>query len=86
LYGTADGQFRYPQGVAVAAKGNVFVADSANARVQYFTPTGSFLGKWGSFGTGPGEFHSPTDVTLLEGGKRIYVLDAGYNCRIQFFE
>jgi DNA-binding beta-propeller fold protein YncE len=45
-YGTGDGQFDDPAGAAVAANGNVYVADGFNQRIQYFTPTGSFLGKW----------------------------------------
>jgi tripartite motif-containing protein 71 len=45
-YGTGPGEFSYPVGVAVAPNGNIYVADGENERIQYFTPTGSFLGKW----------------------------------------
>jgi tripartite motif-containing protein 71 len=44
--GTAEGEFDYPSGIAVAPDSKVYVADSGNSRIQYFTPTGSFLGKW----------------------------------------
>ncbi len=45
--GTGSGEFRSPVRLAVAANGNVYVADWGNHNVQYFTPTGDFLGKWG---------------------------------------
>ncbi len=44
--GTGDGEFRTPVRLAVAAGNNVYVADWGNGNVQYFTPTGYFLGKW----------------------------------------
>ncbi len=34
--GTADGQFRYPYGVAVDGAGNVYVSDRRNNRIQVF--------------------------------------------------
>ncbi len=46
-YGPGDGEFNSPIGVALAANTNVYVGDWYNDRVQYFTSTGSFLGKWG---------------------------------------
>ncbi|MEM2760711.1 MAG: hypothetical protein QXW73_07990, partial [Nitrososphaerales archaeon] len=53
-FGSADGQFRAPSGVAVDSSGNVYVADTNNNRIQKFTSTGTFLTKWGSSGTGNG--------------------------------
>jgi len=37
-FGNGDGQFNFPYGIAVNAKGSVFVVDSANTRVQQFMP------------------------------------------------
>lgn len=37
-FGTGNGQFDRPWGVAVDASGNVYVADSHNYRIQVFTP------------------------------------------------
>jgi tripartite motif-containing protein 71 len=46
--GSGPGQFRNMYGVDVAPDGNVYVADCGNNRIQYFTPTGSYLGYWNS--------------------------------------
>ena len=35
-YGSGDGQFAYPSGVATDASGNVYVADTDNHRIQKF--------------------------------------------------
>lgn len=35
-YGTGDGEFLAPRGIAVEGSGKVFVADSANNRFQKF--------------------------------------------------
>ena len=35
-YGTGDGQFRYPEAIAVTPEGLVFVADRGNARISVF--------------------------------------------------
>ena len=35
--GTGDGQFGYPQDVAVASDGSVYVADGGNHRIQKFS-------------------------------------------------
>jgi len=72
-------------GVAVSPGGGiVYVADRGNYRVQYFGPTGSFLGKWGQYGYGNGQFVFPQDVDLTPAGTRAYVADTD-NERIQYF-
>jgi DNA-binding beta-propeller fold protein YncE len=45
-WGTGDGEFMYPISVSVAPNGNVYATEKGGGRVQYFTSTGSFLGKW----------------------------------------
>lgn len=50
---------------AVDMLGNIYVADSGNNRIQKFDSNGAFLVKWGSFGTGDGQFDTPCDDTLL---------------------
>ena len=62
-WGSEPGQFGGdgPLGVAVDDRGFVLVTDShtatgGNHRVQRFDPDGDFVGQFGSYGTGPGQF------------------------------
>jgi sugar lactone lactonase YvrE len=41
--GTGEGQFDTPHSIASDAKGNIYVADRGNRRIQVFTPDGTFL-------------------------------------------
>src|SRR5262249_18764431 len=46
--GTGAGQFETPVGVAIQqSNGDLYVADSVNARIQKFDATGRFKGAWG---------------------------------------
>jgi len=47
-FGSGNGQFWYPGGIATDSKGDVYVADTNNHRVQKFDGAGNFLAKWGS--------------------------------------
>ena len=44
--GTAPGEFNLVHGIATDAKGNVYVSDQRNNRVQVFDPDGKFLKQW----------------------------------------
>ena len=68
----------------MTADRTVFVADTLNHRIQYFKPNGSFLGKWGSSGSGAGRFNAPVGVAVSSDGARVYVADSS-NHRIQYF-
>jgi hypothetical protein len=80
-----DGQFNYPQGVAIYsnASNNVYVADSGNNRIQKFDNNGTFITRWGSVGNGISEFRRPADLAVHSG--IVYAVDAENN-RIQEFD
>ena len=82
-YGTGDGQFDHPQGVAADGAGNVYVADTGNSRIQKFDPSGVFLTKWGSLGSGDGQFDNPSSVAV-DSADNVYVADRD-NHRVQKF-
>jgi sugar lactone lactonase YvrE len=90
--GSGDGQFKHPYGIAVASGGNVYVADTDNHRIQKFTSEGVFVSKWGTAGTGDGQFGSEWNGSITKGPDAIavasdgsvYVVDGG-NDRIQKF-
>ncbi|MBA3977731.1 MAG: hypothetical protein H0X50_06020 [Nitrosopumilus sp.] len=50
-YGSDDGKFYEPNGIAIDSSDNVNVADSGNDRIQKFDNEGNFITKWGSKGT-----------------------------------
>ena len=65
------------------AEGNLYVVDTLNHRVQKFTREGGFLGQWGSYGCGEGEFNMPWGIAVDELGD-VYVAD-WRNDRVQKF-
>jgi hypothetical protein len=48
--------FIEPHFVAVNQRGEIFVGDTFNARIQKYSPDGTFLKTWGRIGEAPGEF------------------------------
>src|SRR5438093_703337 len=82
-FGSGEGQFSYPIGVATDAAGNVYVVDQFNYRIQKFTGTGTYLTRWGSYGSGDGQFIFPKGVATDAAGD-VYVVDYDES-RIQKF-
>lgn len=78
----AQQHFTDPAGVAVDENGNVYVTDIDC--VQVFNSSGIRIMKWGSYGSGDGQFSYPTGIAVTRTGK-VYVVDAGNN-RIQVFD
>jgi DNA-binding beta-propeller fold protein YncE len=56
----------------VAPDGSVFVAERANHRIQKFTSDGVFITKWGTKGSGDGQFQYPHAIAVAPDGS-IYV-------------
>ncbi len=73
-----------PRGLAVAADGTLYVADTAQHRVWHITPQGLVLGSIGGFGTEPGQFSEPWGVAVDSAGN-VYVTDT-WNHRVQKFD
>jgi tripartite motif-containing protein 71 len=63
-FGTALGRFAYVRSLAVdPVLGRVYVADTANNRVQVLDLAGRVVNAWGVSGRGPGNLTDPSDVT-----------------------
>jgi len=88
-FGSGQGEFNFPYGVAVDAAGSIYVTDQRNHRVQKFASDGTFLLEWGSLGSGDGQFggnafngHSGIAV---DASGNVYVADGFNNHRVQKF-
>ena len=80
---STDDSFHFPTGIAVDNKGDVYVSDSWNDRVQKFTSNGQFITKWGTRGSADGQFRFPTGIAVDNKGD-VYVSDFS-NDRVQKF-
>jgi len=89
-HGNNDGEFNAPIAVTRDSTGNVYVADSANNRIQVFTSDGTYITQWGSSGSNHGEFGFIPDVAI-DSSDNVYVSDGELwngnpnNNRIQVF-
>ena len=73
-----------PAGIAVdSSSGNVYVADTANNRIQAFSSNGTFISTWGGYGERNGTFNHPQGIAIDQQGD-VYVADTD-NHRIQAF-
>lgn len=79
--GTEDGRFDAPEGVAVnAITHDIYVSDTGNDRIQVFSSDGLYQSKFGTTGSGAGQFDAPKAIVVING--TIYVLDSA-NLRVQ---
>ena len=88
--GSGDEQFTHPWGLRVDPAGYLYIADTkptfsfGNIRVEKYTLDGVYFTKWGSEGTGNGQFHydQPKGIALDSSGN-VWVTDIG---RIEKFD
>lgn len=72
-----------PDSIAIDREDNIFLSDYNNDCILKVDSEGDLITKWGSKGSGDGEFNGPCDIVVdLEGN--VYVADTG-NHRIQKF-
>jgi tripartite motif-containing protein 71 len=92
--GSGPGQFYHAHGIAIDRSGNVYVSDQGNFNsavshpdavpgISKFTADGKFITKWGSEGTGDGQFTRLEDIAIDSSGN-VYVAELG-NARISKF-
>ncbi len=72
-----------PKGIAIAADGTLYIADSNNNRIVHLDADYAIQGTWGEEGVGPGQFNQPWGLAVDEDGY-VYVADT-WNHRIQKF-
>ena len=59
--GTGPGEFNLPHSVAVDSKGQVYVSDRENNRIQVFDGNGKFIREWKHLGSAQNIFITPKD-------------------------
>ena len=81
------GKSNHPHGIDVDSKGDVYVNELENPRIQKFDENGKFVKQWGSEGKGKGEF-TPLLEHLEVNSKQdmIFMVDGALNPRIQVFD
>lgn len=72
--GTGDGEFNEPADIAIDSRGNVYVVDKGNNRIQKFSGNGKFILKFGEEGDAEGKFKNPTHIAI-DGKDRVYIID-----------
>jgi sugar lactone lactonase YvrE len=81
--GSGNGQFSRPGSMGMSPAGNLVVPDTANNRIETFTPAGEFGFQFGTKGAGNGQLDRPTAVAVNANGN-YWVTDSG-NRRIEEF-
>jgi YD repeat-containing protein len=77
--GSGEGQFSEPGGAAIDGKGDVWIADYANDRIEEFSPQGKFLVAYGKEGSGEVQFKGPTRLAINKSTGDVYITDTGSN-------
>ena len=73
--------FYMPAGMALDSRGNLYILDTGNHRVQKFSPEGKYIASFGRQGQGPGDFSYPDSIDI-DGEDMVWVSDPN-NQRIQ---
>ncbi|MBX2999726.1 MAG: TIGR03663 family protein [Caldilineaceae bacterium] len=71
-----------PRGLAIAANGDLLVADTGNKRIIQFTPEGGFVNQVGGGGVVLGRFEEPVDMAVDPNTGNVVVADI-WNQRLQ---
>ena len=82
-YGSAEGEFIWPAGLAIDSEENLYITDEWMNRVSVFNNAGEFLTCWGVAGSGDGELNRPSGI-VLDSNEYVYVVDSR-NHRVQKF-
>lgn len=79
------GQFWGPRDIAVDDRGQIYVTDTGNKRIQVFDVQGKPIRAYGGTGLAPGQFNEPTSIAFDAATGEFYVADL-WNLRVQVFD
>jgi len=80
-YRTDLGPLNHPIAVAVDRQGNVYMSDLYSHQVSKYSPQRTLLKKWGSLGTGNGQFSFIQSISLDPSGN-VYIVNEDDNTRL----
>ena len=83
IAGSGNGQFKSPSAIAVDSKGDLWVADTDNDRVQELNSKDEYATQFGKEGTAEGQFMEPKGIAVTSSGT-VFVSDSANN-RVQTF-
>lgn len=82
-FGAGDGQFTWPNSIAMDSEGRVFITDDYLDRVTVMSADGDFIEKWGDRGADAGQIDGPNGIDFDAAGELL--LADHRNNRIQRF-
>ena len=82
-YGSGDGQFIWPAGIALDHEDRVYITDEFRHRVSVFDDSGVFIAHWGVRGAGPGELNGPSGVAF-DPNDNVLLADTGNHRVLRF--
>ena len=74
--GDESATLKYPYDVVSNSQGDLFVAEYEAGRVSKFNSRGKLAGRYGTAGSGAGQFYTPWGIAH-DGKSRVYVADTG---------
>ncbi len=77
--GSGSGQFNAPEGEAVDSKGNLWVVDKNNNRIEKLTSAGVYVASYGKEGSGEVQFKKPTGIAISPSTGNLFITDTGNN-------
>jgi RHS repeat-associated protein len=80
--GSSVGQFNHPEAGSFDAKGNLWVADGSNNRIEKFNSAGGEPVAYGTEGTGNVQFKHPGGIAVNQSTGNVYVADTN-NSRVE---
>ncbi len=80
--GSGEGEFNQAFGITIGSDKNLYICDYGNNRIQVLDRNSSFIRKFGTYGSAPGQLRYPHDVISLSDG----TLAVGDSYYLHFFE
>ena len=78
-----DGDFTWPEGLAIDQDGNIYCADGFEHFVNVYSSEGEHLAKWGEHGTDEGLLNRPAGLAF-DSDDNLWIVDS-QNARVQQF-